>query len=68
MKSFYLLTGSVFSFVYVFAGIALISDKLNFGLDPNMRLAMGSAIFAYGIFRVYMFYRKIRAGREDENN
>ena len=64
MKTFYLLTGSVFSFVYIFAGIALISGRLNFGLDPNTRLAMGSAIFAYGLFRVYMFFRRIRSTRD----
>ena len=68
MKNFYLLTGSVFSFVYIFAGIAILSKKLDFGLQPTLRIIVGSGIFAYGLFRLYMFYRRIRAGREDENN
>jgi len=67
MKNFYLLTGSVMSFVYIFAGIMLMSGKLNFDLQPGMRVAIGSAIFAYGIFRLYMFYRRIRSQRDDEN-
>jgi uncharacterized membrane protein len=68
MKNFYLLTGSVFSFVYIFAGIAVLSQKLDFGLQPSFRIVIGSGILAYGLFRLYMFYRRIRAGREDENN
>ncbi|HTB31125.1 MAG TPA: hypothetical protein VK808_03815 [Bacteroidia bacterium] len=67
MKTFYLLTGSVFSFIYLFAGIMLITGKLDFGLEPNTRLAFGSAICAYGLFRVYMFYRRLRSYRNDEN-
>lgn len=66
MKSVYLLSGSVFSFVYVFAGIAFISGKLNFGFDANTRVLLGCAILLYGVFRIYMFYRKIRSARGDE--
>jgi hypothetical protein len=67
MKTFYILTGSVFSFVYLFAGLMLITGKLNFGLENSTRIAWGSAICAYGLFRIYMFYRRIRSGRNDEN-
>jgi len=66
MKNFYLLTGSVFSFVYIFAGIGITSGKLNFGLEQNSRFAIGGAIFAYGLFRLFMFYRRIRSARDDE--
>jgi hypothetical protein len=68
MKSFYLLTGSVMSFVYIFAGIMLMSGKLNFDLQPNTRIALGSGIFAYGLFRIYMFYRRIKSQGDEENN
>lgn len=68
MKSFYNLTGSVMSFFYIFAGIAFLSGKLNFGFQPSVRILIGSGIFAYGIFRIFIFYKRIRSGREDENN
>jgi hypothetical protein len=68
MNKFYILTGSVFSFVYVLAGILLILGKLNFDFQPNVRIALGSGICAYGIFRVYMFYRRMRAAREEDEN
>jgi hypothetical protein len=67
MKNFYLLTGSVMSFFYLLAGIAFISGKLDFGFDKNVRIALGCAMVAYGIFRIYMFYRRIHSGKEDEN-
>jgi hypothetical protein len=68
MKNFYILTGSVFSFVYIFAGMMIITDRLDFGIPPNYRIGIGAGISAYGVFRVFMFYRRIRAGRDDENH
>lgn len=67
MKNFYLLTGSVFSFIYLVGGVLLLTGVLTFDMQPNTRLAIGSALAAYGTFRVYIFYRKIRAARENEN-
>ena len=69
MKTFYLLTGSVFSFVYLFAGLMIFTGRLNFGMeDANKRMAIGAAVFAYGIFRVVMFYRRLRSYRNNDEN
>jgi hypothetical protein len=67
MKRFYLLTGSVFSFVYLVAGIAFLTGKLDFGLSNNTRIATGCVLIAYGAFRVFMFYKRIRNSGTNEN-
>jgi hypothetical protein len=67
MKNFYILTGSVFSFVYILGGIMVLTGKLDFGINPNYRIGIGSGILVYGLFRVFMFYQRIRSNRKNEN-
>ncbi len=67
MRQFYILTGSVFSFLYVLVGLMILTGKLNFDLEPTTKIIIGTGICAYGLFRVYMFYKRIRSQREDEN-
>jgi len=68
MKTFYLLTGSVFSFVWLFTGVLLLTDKFDFGLERNTRIIFGSIICMYGLFRIYMFYRRLRSYRNNDEN
>src|ERR1700691_1163824 len=56
MKQFYILTGSVFSFLYVLVGLMILTGKLNFDFQPTTKIIVGTGISAYGLFRVYMFY------------
>lgn len=67
MKSFYLLTGSVFSFVYLICGILMLIDKFPFHFEPDTRIGIGCVLVAYGSFRIYIFYNRIRSNRENEN-
>jgi hypothetical protein len=66
LQKFYLLIGSIFSVFYIFAGIMFLTGLVTFGLDYQPRMLFGTGIFAYGIFRVYMFYKRYKRMREGQ--
>jgi hypothetical protein len=69
MKRFYLLTGAIFSFVYLAIGMLVLTGKFTFGIESrNFQIGFGAAIMAYGVFRLYMFYWNLRNSGNDENN
>ncbi|HTB08095.1 MAG TPA: hypothetical protein VK806_14185 [Bacteroidia bacterium] len=66
LQKFYILIGSIFSVFYVFVGIMFLTGLVTFGLEYQARMLFGIGIFAYGIFRVFMFYKRYKRMREGE--
>lgn len=66
LHSFYMLVGGIFSFFYIIVGILFLLRRITLGIDPKMANYIGTGILAYGLFRLYMFYKRYKAMREDE--
>jgi hypothetical protein len=66
LQKFYFVIGSVFSAFYIFAGIMFLTGLVTFGIDYNARMLFGTGIFAYGIFRIFMFYKRYKRMRGEE--
>lgn len=66
MQHFYMLIGGIFSFFYIIVGVLFLLRRLTFGIDPKMVNYIGTGILAYGLFRLYVFYKRYKAMREEE--
>jgi hypothetical protein len=64
----YLFIGGTFSVFYLVVGLLLISGKLSFGMEPTVRFLVGAGVMAYGIFRAFMFYKKYKEFRQEEQD
>ena len=67
LKSAYLIIGGTFSIFYLVVGLMLATGKLTFGMEPSVRFFVGAGIMAYGIFRAFLFYKKYKESKEEQN-
>jgi hypothetical protein len=68
LQKAYLFIGGTFSVFYVVLGLLLCTGRMTLGMEPSMRFLVGAGILAYGIFRAFVFYRKYKASKEEEQN
>jgi hypothetical protein len=66
MQKAYLIIGGTFSVFYVVVGLLLCTGRLTLGMESSMRFLVGAGIFAYGIFRAFVFYKRYKASKEDQ--
>jgi hypothetical protein len=67
MQKAYLFIGGTFSVFYVVVGLLLCTGRLTLGMESSMRFLVGAGIFAYGVFRAFVFYRRYKASKEEQN-
>ena len=67
LQKAYLFVGGTFSVVYVVAGLLIATGRLAFGMEPSMRFLIGVGIMLYGIFRAFIFFRKYKQSKEEQN-
>jgi small-conductance mechanosensitive channel len=67
LQTAYLFIGGIFSVFYVTVGLMLCSGRISFGMEPTMRLLVGAGILLYGLFRGFVFYRKYKQSKEEQN-
>ena len=66
MQKAYLIIGGTFSVFYVVVGLLLCTGRLTLGMESSMRFLVGAGIFAYGIFRAFVFYKRYKASKVDQ--
>ncbi|MGP8216543.1 MAG: hypothetical protein ACLQQ4_13325 [Bacteroidia bacterium] len=61
-----MFVGGIFSFFYILFGALMIMGKITlFDLEPVNRKLLGAAVLAYGVFRLYLFFRRYKQMREE---
>jgi len=66
LQKAYIFVGGIFSVFYIVVGLFLCTGRLRFGMEPGMSFLFGAGIIGYGIFRAYMFYKKYKASKNNE--
>jgi hypothetical protein len=63
----YIYIGGIFSVFYISVGLLLATGRMTLGMEPQMRFLVGAASMAYGAFRAFLFYKRYKASKEEEN-
>ena len=68
LQKAYLFIGGTFSVFYVAVGLLIATGRISFGMEPSLRFLVGLGIMLYGIFRGFMFYKRYKQSKQEEQN
>jgi hypothetical protein len=67
LQKAYLFIGGTFSVFYVAVGLMICTGKVAFGMEPSLRFLVGLGILLYGVFRAFIFFKKYKQYKQDQN-